>query len=52
MLLDRTREMIDGCPCPKGCPSCVGPEGNQGPMAKAVASALLAILLDATGAAA
>ncbi|MEX2272206.1 MAG: DEAD/DEAH box helicase [Vicinamibacterales bacterium] len=51
MLLERTREMIAECPCPNGCPSCVGPEGNQGPLAKAVASKLLAILLD-TGAAA
>jgi DEAD/DEAH box helicase domain-containing protein len=47
LLLERTREMIDTCPCPKGCPSCVGPEGNQGPLAKAVATRLLAILLDA-----
>jgi DEAD/DEAH box helicase domain-containing protein len=47
LLLERTREMIDTCPCPKGCPSCVGPEGNQGPLAKAVATKLLAILLDA-----
>ncbi len=46
LLLERTREMIDTCPCPKGCPSCVGPEGNQGPLAKAVATTLLAILLD------
>ncbi len=47
LLLERTREMIDTCPCPKGCPSCVGPEGNQGPHAKAVATTLLAMLLDA-----
>jgi DEAD/DEAH box helicase domain-containing protein len=52
LLLERTREMIDECPCPNGCPSCVGPEGNQGPLAKAVASKLLAILLDASEAAA
>ncbi|HEX4445488.1 MAG TPA: Zn-binding domain-containing protein, partial [Polyangiaceae bacterium] len=24
-LLGRTREMIEGCPCPTGCPACVGP---------------------------
>ncbi len=40
-LLERTRELIEGCPCESGCPSCVGPEGNTGPQAKAVASAIL-----------
>jgi DEAD/DEAH box helicase domain-containing protein len=46
-LLERTRELIDGCPCESGCPSCVGPEGNTGPHAKAVASAILERLLSA-----
>ncbi len=45
LLLDRTRELIDGCPCESGCPSCVGPEGDTGPHAKAVASRILAALL-------
>ena len=40
-LIERTRELIDGCPCSSGCPSCVGPEGATGPLAKAVASRLL-----------
>jgi len=43
-LLARTQELIDGCPCQSGCPSCVGPEGATGPLAKAVASHLLAVL--------
>jgi DEAD/DEAH box helicase domain-containing protein len=43
-LLARTRELIDGCPCQSGCPSCVGPEGATGPLAKTVASRLLASL--------
>jgi DEAD/DEAH box helicase domain-containing protein len=47
LLLDRTRELIDGCPCESGCPSCVGPEGNTGPHAKAVASRILDDLLRA-----
>jgi DEAD/DEAH box helicase domain-containing protein len=41
LLLERTRELITGCPCESGCPSCVGPEGNTGPYAKLVASAIL-----------
>ena len=44
-LLDRTRELIDGCPCASGCPSCVGPEGNTGPYAKQVASRILQRML-------
>jgi DEAD/DEAH box helicase domain-containing protein len=36
-LLDRTRQLVGTCPCESGCPSCVGPEGNTGPHAKAVA---------------
>jgi len=41
VLLARTRDLIDGCPCESGCPSCVGPEGAAGPLAKAVALRLL-----------
>ena len=40
-LVSRTHELIGGCPCASGCPSCVGPEGATGPLAKAVARALL-----------
>jgi DEAD/DEAH box helicase domain-containing protein len=43
-LLARTHELIDGCPCQSGCPSCVGPEGATGPLAKTVASHLLTVL--------
>ncbi len=35
------RDLIGTCPCESGCPSCVGPEGNTGPQAKAVALHLL-----------
>jgi DEAD/DEAH box helicase domain-containing protein len=45
LLLQRTQELINGCPCGSGCPSCVGPEGNTGPYAKQVASRILASLL-------
>jgi DEAD/DEAH box helicase domain-containing protein len=47
LLLERTRELIAGCPCESGCPSCVGPEGNTGPHAKQVASRILDDLLGA-----
>jgi DEAD/DEAH box helicase domain-containing protein len=46
-LLARTCELIATCPCQSGCPSCVGPEGNTGPHAKAVASHILHALLPA-----
>jgi DEAD/DEAH box helicase domain-containing protein len=49
-LLLRTRELIDGCPCASGCPSCVGPEGNTGPNAKRVASQILQHLLQVAAA--
>ncbi len=40
-LLERTRALIDGCPCDNGCPSCVGPVGQTGPLAKTVALRML-----------
>jgi DEAD/DEAH box helicase domain-containing protein len=49
LLLERTQELISGCPCESGCPSCVGPEGNTGPHAKDVASLILRALLDTAG---
>jgi DEAD/DEAH box helicase domain-containing protein len=51
-LIDRTRELIDGCPCKSGCPSCVGPEGATGPLAKTVASRLLGAIATAARSAA
>ncbi len=44
-LLERTYELISTCLCASGCPSCVGPEGNTGPHAKAVASRILQALI-------
>src|SRR5215204_5626692 len=40
-LLARTRELIARCECEHGCPTCVGPVGNTGPMAKSVALRIL-----------
>jgi DEAD/DEAH box helicase domain-containing protein len=46
-LLATTRALIADCPCEIGCPSCVGPLGEVGPRAKAMALRLLSALLAA-----
>jgi DEAD/DEAH box helicase domain-containing protein len=43
-LLSRTRDLIATCPCENGCPSCVGPIGQTGPLAKTVALRMLELL--------
>jgi len=43
-LRRQTRELIASCECPHGCPGCVGPIGNTGPMAKNVALRILELL--------
>ncbi len=40
-MVARTRELIAGCPCDHGCPTCVGPVGETGPEAKPVALFIL-----------
>jgi DEAD/DEAH box helicase domain-containing protein len=44
LLLGKTRELIAGCPCENGCPSCVGPAGERGERAKEAALAILSRL--------
>jgi DEAD/DEAH box helicase domain-containing protein len=44
LLLRRTRELIAGCPCESGCPSCVGPAGAKSERTKEAALAILARL--------
>jgi DEAD/DEAH box helicase domain-containing protein len=44
-LLDATRKLISECACESGCPGCVGPVGNTGPLAKAAALRILDLLL-------
>jgi len=46
-LIRATRQLIGGCACDHGCPSCVGPQGDVGPQSKIVALALLDHLLGA-----
>ncbi len=41
LLLQKTRELIQACPCEAGCPSCVGPAGDLAPRAKEAALAIL-----------
>jgi DEAD/DEAH box helicase domain-containing protein len=40
-VVDKTRGLIASCPCESGCPSCVGPLGDVGPLAKTVALDIL-----------
>ena len=40
-LLAHTRGLIEQCSCDAGCPACVGPVGQTGPLAKTVALTLL-----------
>jgi DEAD/DEAH box helicase domain-containing protein len=37
----RTRQLVAACACEHGCPTCVGPIGQTGPLAKTVALRLL-----------
>jgi len=41
LLLTKTRELISGCRCEAGCPSCVGPAGDLALRAKEAALAIL-----------
>ena len=43
-LLGRTQALIAGCECEHGCPTCVGPVGNTGPLAKTVAVRILSMI--------
>jgi DEAD/DEAH box helicase domain-containing protein len=44
-LLSKTSALIAGCDCDSGCPMCVGPIGETGPLAKTVALRILQHLL-------
>jgi DEAD/DEAH box helicase domain-containing protein len=43
-LRQRTHDLIAGCECQHGCPTCVGPIGDTGPMAKSVALRILELI--------
>ena len=46
LLLEKALEIIAGCPCPTGCPSCVGPAIRAGGDPKAAARFILKLLLE------
>jgi len=50
-LLEKTGALIAGCDCETGCPMCVGPIGETGPLAKAAALRILQHLLAGSGSA-
>ena len=50
-LLSQTSALISSCDCETGCPICVGPIGETGPLAKKVALRILQHLLAGTDAA-
>ena len=43
-LVQAARERVDTCPCTSGCPSCVGPVGENEASAKKATSHLLALI--------
>src|SRR6185369_13986142 len=43
-LIEATHRLIADCGCESGCPGCVGPVGNTGPLAKAAALRILDLL--------
>ena len=50
-LLTSTRRLVAECQCENGCPGCVGPVGNTGPLAKDAALRILDLLLEDVAAA-
>jgi DEAD/DEAH box helicase domain-containing protein len=44
-LVAGTHRLISECECENGCPACVGPVGNTGPLAKIAALRILGLLM-------
>jgi DEAD/DEAH box helicase domain-containing protein len=47
MLIARAEEWVTACPCSEGCPSCVGPPGEDGAGGKQETAAMLSLLFQA-----
>ena len=45
-LLSAAREVVESCDCPRGCPSCVGPIDEVGPLGKETAIRILVHLAE------
>jgi DEAD/DEAH box helicase domain-containing protein len=45
-LVEATHRLIAECGCERGCPGCVGPVGDTGPLAKPAALRILRLLLE------
>ena len=45
-VLAAARDVVERCPCPQGCPACVGPVEEVGPLGKQTARAVLERLTD------
>jgi DEAD/DEAH box helicase domain-containing protein len=45
-LLESSLSLIRNCPCSHGCPSCVGPTLEVGPMAKETVLAILDVIIE------
>jgi DEAD/DEAH box helicase domain-containing protein len=43
-LIARAKEWVTACPCTEGCPSCVGPPGEDGAGGKQETAAMLTLL--------
>ena len=47
-LAEKSKELLEACPCEAGCPSCVGPVGEVGERAKEIALRLAGELIKQT----
>lgn len=45
-LLNNAKDLVDNCLCNEGCPSCIGPAGENGYGGKQETMALISLLLD------
>jgi DEAD/DEAH box helicase domain-containing protein len=49
LLVERSRDLVAGCKCRDGCPSCVGPAGEDGAGGKRETLGILTMLVEDSG---